>query len=234
MEQNWNAFDLHISDGRNPNERKLANNTYAVRRGDAIAIRLHKTDVLLWHEDRVTVSFFTGGWFTVTTKDRLNAFGPDGWNVWADRSIWSLHGPDGFKTRFWDGMRLDPICQTVENESDGPNFAAMDRSNGQIRKLIAGYLRGLTDETIADVLTQDGRGDCLYCQIGSPFGPDHLESHLRENYYMPNLIRNAYRTRGYPNADLVLSIDGRYGPNRIRSVVGKYLRSELLENTATN
>lgn len=51
--------------------RKLANNTYLERRGDAIAVRLHFTDVITFNPDG-SVTLNSGGWRTVTTKDRMN------------------------------------------------------------------------------------------------------------------------------------------------------------------
>jgi hypothetical protein len=48
-------------DGRIPEERKV------------IAVRLHSTHIVKFYEDgRVTLH--TGGWRTVTTKDRINEF----------------------------------------------------------------------------------------------------------------------------------------------------------------
>lgn len=237
MPNNWFALDTHIHDGRNPNYRKLCNNTVAIRRGEDIAVQLHATDVLTFHSDRESVTYDTGGWLTVTTKARMNEYGPNGWNVWADKGIWYLHGPtESYAVRYFDGVRVNTERQTVENKSDGPDFASVDNRNDQTRKLIAGYLRGLTGETIASVLSQDGRGDCLYCQMGaeSVMGTEHLTSHLREKYYMPNLLLNAYRVRGYIDPSLILMLDGKGNGSRVRVVVGKYLRAQLLETVATN
>lgn len=50
--------------------RKLGNNTYLERRGDGIAIRLHRTDVVTFNADG-SVTFDSGGWRTVTTKSRM-------------------------------------------------------------------------------------------------------------------------------------------------------------------
>lgn len=234
MSSNWFALDTHIHDGRNPNYRKLCNNTVAIRRGDDIAVQLHATDVLTFHGDRETVTYESDGWHTVTTKARMNDYGPSGWNVWSNRGAWMLHGPQDLEFRFWDGMKLDIERETVQNAADGPDFQSVDRSNGQTRKLIAGYVDGLTAETITDLLSQDGRGDCLYCQMGAnTFGNEHLISHLRERYFMPNLLLNAYRAKGYVDPGLVLTLDSTHNAKHVRVVVGKYLRAQLLENTAT-
>lgn len=61
----------------------MRNNTYLIRRDvDTIALRLHSTDVVTWHADG-SMEVSTGGWNTVTTKDRINGY----WEgrVWSDR-----------------------------------------------------------------------------------------------------------------------------------------------------
>lgn len=63
--------------GRCKLRRKVANNTYAERRGDSIALKLHDTDVVTYHPDG-SITLDTGGWFTVTTKDRMNNAIPHG------------------------------------------------------------------------------------------------------------------------------------------------------------
>jgi len=70
--------------------KKVANNTYLVRRGpDTIGLRLHNTDVLTFRPGSVTYN--TGGWRTMTTKSRFNKFGPDDVKVYSDRKVWELY-----------------------------------------------------------------------------------------------------------------------------------------------
>ena len=67
--------------------RKLCNNTYLERRinGD-IAVKLHGTDVLTFRPDN-SVVYNTGSWNTVTTKERMNSYGPSGFYIWQDKGI---------------------------------------------------------------------------------------------------------------------------------------------------
>lgn len=52
---------------------RLGNNTYLENFHLGIAVRLHNTRIVVFHEDgRVTLH--TGGYHTVTTKERLNQF----------------------------------------------------------------------------------------------------------------------------------------------------------------
>ena len=77
--------------GRCRDRRKIANNTYLVRRdSDEIAVRLHATDVLTFFADgRIRVN--TGGYHTVTTVDRINAFLPGPWRVSRHRGLTLLY-----------------------------------------------------------------------------------------------------------------------------------------------
>lgn len=56
--------------------RKVGNNTYLIRLSDdSIALRLHATNIIVWHADG-RIIYDNGGWATVTTKQRLNYWGP--------------------------------------------------------------------------------------------------------------------------------------------------------------
>jgi hypothetical protein len=82
---NYDYFDTFLRGGRDPNSRPLQNNTRVERRGEDIAVRLHATDVVVWHPDE-TFELFTGGWYTVTTKDRINGATPA--RVYSDGGNW--------------------------------------------------------------------------------------------------------------------------------------------------
>jgi hypothetical protein len=61
---------------RNANRRKVGNNTYAeILYDNSVGIMLHSTYVVKIHEDN-TYTLQTGGWQTVTTKDRINQYSP--------------------------------------------------------------------------------------------------------------------------------------------------------------
>jgi hypothetical protein len=79
-------------------DMRLRNNTWLIRLdSDTYAVRYHRTNVVVIHQDgRYTLN--TGGWMTATTKDRINHYGP--LRVYQKARVWYL--PDG--TRFIDGM----------------------------------------------------------------------------------------------------------------------------------
>jgi hypothetical protein len=70
---------------------RLGSNTYLYPRGDSYAVRYHYTDVVTIHPDG-TFTLSTGGWETITTKQRINGYGParvysgdhGQWAVWTE------------------------------------------------------------------------------------------------------------------------------------------------------
>jgi len=75
------AKRLHDS-ARNAGDGKpIANNTRVMKRGDAYAIRFHRTDILTFGKDgSFTVNF--NGWDTTTTRERVRRYLPDGYRIW--------------------------------------------------------------------------------------------------------------------------------------------------------
>lgn len=61
---------------RNKTSRKIGNNTYAeILNDDTVAIKLHSTYVVKIRADG-TYTLNSGGWQTLTTKDRINQYSP--------------------------------------------------------------------------------------------------------------------------------------------------------------
>lgn len=61
---------------RNKDSRKIGNNTYAeILSDDTVGIKLHSTYVVKIRADG-TYTLNSGGWQTVTTKDRINQYSP--------------------------------------------------------------------------------------------------------------------------------------------------------------
>jgi len=74
----------------------------------AIGVLYHSTVVLWWHPDG-TLELWTGGWETSTTKQRLNAFLPNPYRVYAKNGDWRLWDfENGLDYTFHDGMRVYP------------------------------------------------------------------------------------------------------------------------------
>jgi hypothetical protein len=87
---------------------KLANNTVAVRRDqNKIAIRLHYTDVVTLTRDGKYI-LKTGGWYSMTTKDRINGFSPA--CVSQKKGNWFINAV----TPFFDGVTVDRVGNIIE------------------------------------------------------------------------------------------------------------------------
>jgi hypothetical protein len=110
-------------------KRKLANNTYLVVNDDgSFGVRLHSTQVLVFHPDgRVVLN--SGGWQTPTTKERMNTFGLQGiyhpergeWvgrvSVWQQSRRWYVTTPTG-TFEYADGLTVFPDGSTDGEVAD--------------------------------------------------------------------------------------------------------------------
>jgi len=77
-----------ILDGRD--SKKIRYKTWLHDRGDHIALRHHKTDIIRFYEDgRIGIS--NGGYFSPTTKQRLSDRTPDWIGVSQKDYTWRLH-----------------------------------------------------------------------------------------------------------------------------------------------
>ena len=84
----------------NKNSRKVGNNTYAeILYDGSVGIMLHGTCVVKIHPNNLA-TLNTGGWYTPTTKDRINQYSPV--RVYQQKGEWYLS--DG--TPFEDGMTV--------------------------------------------------------------------------------------------------------------------------------
>jgi len=74
---------------------------------DTYAVTLHHTNVVLIHRDG-TYTLDSGGWRTVTTKERINSYSPA--RVYQKRGEWFLN--DGGK--FYDGVKINSAGRVLD------------------------------------------------------------------------------------------------------------------------
>ena len=218
--------------GRPMERRKVANNTYLIRGENAIGLLLHSTIVASYGADD-TVTLNSGGWRTVTTKDRMNLFSGlarfvvnSNGGIWfvkfypPDNSYFDRWTFDNSAIRYFDGMKLDLANRRLLNPEDSPDFGNIDHANDATNKAIDRYLKGFTPDVARDLLAQietgGYRGDCWFCSMrstedGRPLGEtvndtEHLVSHLEERYYMVSLVVNAYSRYGDPGLVAMLNL----------------------------
>lgn len=184
--------------------RKVAHNTYAHRVADGVAIRLHATDVVTF-TDAGTVRLDSGGWRTVTTRDRQNRYAPAARVNQSDGVTWVTTNAGRFP--FVDGFEYRP--DTGEVLTDPKQLAAViterDRRK-EARKQVRHFLRMMTPEEarhLGRCLDEsDFAGDCLLCRrttdgdvLGDAVGSPHVSMHVAERYYVPLLFVNALRDK---------------------------------------
>jgi hypothetical protein len=173
--------------GRCKNSRKIDNNTYLQRRGEDIAIKLHATDVVIFRKSG-TVVLNSGGWKTVTTKDRMNKAG---YQVWSDRGIWyygarpwgssGVATPKGGPVTFNDGMLIRP---NGEIANAGPSVESIKEKRKAVQKYSREFIKKLRKAEIPE----PGPGDCWGCMglLGNC-----AQVHVDEMDFSPRLLWNA-------------------------------------------
>ena len=94
-------------------KRKLGNNTYLVEcmpdseSGKPIyGIKLHQTVVVRYYPNGM-LALDSGGWLTVTTKQRMNAFTPHSVHIHQKNREWFVCSPD-YDGGFYDGLTVSP------------------------------------------------------------------------------------------------------------------------------
>ena len=183
-----------LSHGRNPDDRPLANNTRLIHHGNSIGVVLHDTEVVTYYPDG-RISLDSGGWRTVTTRDRMNNYGPLGWQVWQDRGVWYFgHGwRDPEPLVYADGITVHP-----DDTVTGAAPKEVAKGQEKWRRRIRTYAKDFAKEVLAGRIEAPSGGDCWHCHLvtedgKTPLGDatentDHLESHILGSYFVPSLL----------------------------------------------
>ena len=82
---------------------KLGNNTWLETYHEGIAVRLHRTHIVLFNRDG-QITLHTGGYHTVTTKDRINKFIKG--RVYQKGYAWFYASAPMHSVAFFDGMNV--------------------------------------------------------------------------------------------------------------------------------
>jgi len=189
MKTNYNSLNEQLT-GKNKLSRKLGNNTYLIRNGENICIKLHETNVVTYCPDN-SVIINSGGWRTNTTKERINYFSPVGLSQ--IKSQWFIYFNDK-KYLFFDGITLNG------DKINAPEYSENDqKKTNKLKTQIASFSSKMVERAINGKLGKPGNGDCFYCQmqttdgknLGDVSNSDHLLHHLKEKYYVPSLFWNA-------------------------------------------
>ena len=227
-----------------PKPAKIANNTFRYRRADGTeVIRLHTTDIIEKRPDgRVILN--SGGWKSVTTKDRLNSY--SGYSVGSKpggaaahyRGVWFVRDRStGAETPFYDGIILP---DAFENPAKGEKAA---KAAAKLKKEIKAFV----DATIPDGarLPEPNGGDCWVCSMfereavkpatdglgrnvnSTTLDSEHIKSHIKERYMHGSLIWNALAAAGYRHPEFAFGDRPLFDAKRVRQVVSRYLKKRM-------
>lgn len=179
---------------KNRDSKKLGNNTYLLPAGDAFAVRLHQTDVVLIHADG-TYTLNSGGWQTPTTKDRINEYTPA--RLHQAKGLW--YNRDG--SLFYDGMTIDAAGHPLQPRRADDT----EKIKRQVDREVSAYIKGFIQDAKENGLKDPSSGDCWFCSMRTADGKTmgagdvhHIIEHFKEKYYVPSLLWNALQHRGNP------------------------------------
>jgi hypothetical protein len=165
---------------------KVGNNTVQVMAEDGRRIiRLHHTDILTFHPDG-NITLNSGGWQSLTTKARMNAYLPAGWVVYSDRG-WFIRTPKGTFT-YSDGATF---------KGDGTplpgTLLVMAEREGQVKADKA---------LIATAIASLKRKGVVHDPMGDPWvgwdDPETIRDWIREDYLTARLVYQALIWAGRP------------------------------------
>ena len=182
------------------NERPCGNNTRIRRDGNSVLIRHFATDIVEYVSNGIII-LNNGGYYTSTTKERLNAFIPNEFYIWQEKGVWSLSNRNLQISHKWkNGITILPdgrISNYAEND--------LEEKTKTLTKQINIYAKMYVKAFVAGNIEKPSGGDCWYCAMktenGNSLGDEfkdtgHLLSHLEENYFVPSILMNICNMEG--------------------------------------
>ena len=224
--------------------RKLARNTVLYRLADGTeCIKYHDTVVVKKAPDG-NVTLNTGGFYTITTKARIEEYAPvrimQHHGIWYVVSKTWLHA-GGYAT-VWEQMKKGTLPQFNDGmivSADGTILTeTIPRDTKKIKFMkerIKKYVSHITSEN----LPVPSSGDCWHCMmtdkgksLGDAIGDtDHLFSHLKEMYIPGALLVNAMRENGYSDDQIRFHYSVKLDVWFKKSVT-RYLQRRLIPDIA--
>ncbi len=205
------------------NSKMLDHNTVQYSVGNNVFIRLHDTDIISYIGNREII-LSSGGWKTMTTKDRLNKFVRKGVMIYSDKGLWYIMDKYGNKSEFYDGIALTTSWK-IKNKRQVSN------KTKRIIKMIKEYSDRVGE---LEKLPMPSGGDCWHCSMFTDDGrtlgeisrSDHIFEHIRTKYIHGSIIVNAMRWAGYRDEGISMAFNG-FGNWRIKGVMRRYLRKQF-------
>lgn len=151
-------------------------------------IKYHDTVVLETRKDG-SIRLDSGGFRTVTTKDRMNEY-QNIVRISQMRGEWTAHTKAG-SFPFVDGMEFRKNGQLVGGQRAKSKAGAEANRKRRTARKIARYCTALKKEIAKNGVPRPEAGDCFLCRM--PTKPTCLESHLDEVYIHGTLVYNAVK-----------------------------------------
>jgi hypothetical protein len=196
--------------------------------------RLHHTDIVR-RLSNGSIVLHSGGWKTVTTKDRMNQCLPAGYGISQTKGlwyVWKAHNEDRIEVPYYDGIVV-PDCfnPTLGKHMEGVMLADKET---KLRKQITKFVNKLDK---LRKLPEPNGGNCWLCcmrdQNGKTWGDhsagnDHILKHIKEGYLHGSLIYNALVWAGYTNLSFIwqlgnTKLDRGEKPDIIKRALRRYL-----------
>jgi hypothetical protein len=180
--------------------KRVMNNTVLYTSGGKEFLRYHMTDIVTKDLATGVLTLNSGGYRTITTKERFNAFLPAFVTVWQDEGIWRLRCNVNLYGKkqdilFFDRMQITKDGIFIGETPSEYDIKIMRKQKREIRKFSSDYIRRWGEGKVP----APSNGDCFYCQMvrvdnGEMVGgTDHLKAHMREHYYVPSLLLRAVK-----------------------------------------
>jgi hypothetical protein len=183
------------------------NNTRVIRKKGAMgycAIKYHDTEIVKYFPNEV-IELNTDGWFTYSTRERMNAF-QNRFQVYTNQRIMYLSYYD--KTYLYqDHMVLHPNGTVTINDSIIPPITKQSlKKKVKLKSKVNDYVKQFMDKFFNHEINRPSKGDCFYCQgmvdkaevindniviKGKCDDGDHIISHIKQKYFVPTLLVNA-------------------------------------------
>ena len=174
---------------------------------DDFLVKYHNTIILRIHRDG-TYTYNNGEFYTMSTKERLNTFGP--LSIYQEQGVWYIgqwHTANEERVTYFNGMKVNSKGKILNRTKEILSIPAKSK---KFTKLVSAYIRGFVEDIKKNGLAKPNSGDCWACltmpkngfKVGGivenePMGFDHYLSHFEEKYYVPSLLFKAMIEKGH-------------------------------------
>jgi hypothetical protein len=166
------------------------------RSGGAIAVQYHETDVVTVRANG-SFQLNSGGWKTMTTKDRMNCYLPRGVTVFSERGIWYVTTPKRTAV-YRDGMVIKK-----NGAAAGAGSELTKKSENALKQKVRAFAKAFIQALKDGKVGAPGPSDCWGCLglVTTMDGevsknPDHLRQHVKDHYFVPSLLVTVLEVKG--------------------------------------